>query len=148
MRRAAAGLIAGALLAGAAPAQEPAPGAAVPDSASADSAAADTTAAPPPPPYRPDPAAAALASFRLERSVDVETVAFGGADDPAVAPGFQTLADNTEVHYLVSEPYSPPHYRGVRWDDPAFGIQWPDAPERLMHDRDRTYADFRDENAL
>jgi hypothetical protein len=93
LRRAAAGLIAGALLAGAAPAQEPAPGAAVPDSASADSAAADTTAAPPPPPYRPDPAAAALASFRLERSVDVETVAFGGADDPAVAPGFQTLAD-------------------------------------------------------
>jgi len=71
---------------------------AVPDSAAAagaapDSAAADSLEAPPPPPYRPDPAAAALASFRLERSVDVETVPFGEPDDPRVAPGFQTLAD-------------------------------------------------------
>lgn len=59
------------------------------------------------------------------------------------AHGYQTLTDDTEVHYLVSATYSPSHYRGVRWDDPFFGITWPDAPERHMHPRDLTYPDFR-----
>lgn len=59
------------------------------------------------------------------------------------AHGYQTLTDDTEVHYLVSATYSPSHYRGVRWDDPCFGITWPDAPERHMHPRDLTYPDFR-----
>ncbi len=59
-----------------------------------------------------------------------------------VAHGFQTLADDTEVLYSVSAPYTPSHSRGVRWDDPAFGIQWPAHPHRTMHPRDRAYADF------
>lgn len=41
------------------------------------------------------------------------------------AHGFQTLEDDTEVHYLMSEFYAPESARGVRWDDPAFGIRWP-----------------------
>ena len=41
------------------------------------------------------------------------------------AHGFQTLEDETEVFYQMSEFYSPEHARGVRWDDPAFGIKWP-----------------------
>src|SRR5262249_11274155 len=41
------------------------------------------------------------------------------------AHGFQTLDDDTEVLYQISEFYSPEHSRGVRWDDPAFGIAWP-----------------------
>lgn len=41
------------------------------------------------------------------------------------AHGFQTLEDNTEVFYQMSEFYHPECARGVRWDDPAFGIIWP-----------------------
>jgi dTDP-4-dehydrorhamnose 3,5-epimerase len=58
------------------------------------------------------------------------------------AHGFQTLEDDTEVLYQISEFYSSAHARGVRWDDPAFGIRWP-ADERTIVDRDRTYPDFR-----
>lgn len=39
--------------------------------------------------------------------------------------GFQTLEDDTELVYQVSQPYSPEHGRGFRYDDPAFGIDWP-----------------------
>ena len=59
-----------------------------------------------------------------------------------VAHGFQTLEDDTEVMYTVSAPYTPSHYRGVRWDDPAFDIRWPATPTRTMHERDRSYPDF------
>lgn len=41
------------------------------------------------------------------------------------AHGFQTLVDNTEVFYQMSESFHPECARGVRWDDPAFGIVWP-----------------------
>jgi dTDP-4-dehydrorhamnose 3,5-epimerase len=58
------------------------------------------------------------------------------------AHGFQTLEDDTEVLYQISEFYSPQHARGVRWDDPAFGILWP-SDERTIVDRDRTYPDFQ-----
>jgi dTDP-4-dehydrorhamnose 3,5-epimerase len=57
------------------------------------------------------------------------------------AHGFQTLVDDTEVLYFISQDYSAPHARGVRWDDPAFGIAWPD-DRRTMNERDRTYPDF------
>jgi dTDP-4-dehydrorhamnose 3,5-epimerase len=53
------------------------------------------------------------------------------------AHGFLTLEDNTEVFYQISEFYSPEHSRGVRWNDPAFGIEWPLAPS-TMSDRDRS----------
>lgn len=41
-----------------------------------------------------------------------------------LAHGFQTLEDNTEVFYQMSEFYHPECARGVRWDDPAFGVVW------------------------
>jgi dTDP-4-dehydrorhamnose 3,5-epimerase len=44
---------------------------------------------------------------------------------PGCAHGFQTLADDTEVLYLMSEFYSPEHARGIRYDDPALAIPWP-----------------------
>ena len=57
------------------------------------------------------------------------------------AHGFQTLDDDTEVLYQMSAFYVPSHSRGVRWDDPAFGIAWPPG-DRIMSERDRTYPDF------
>ena len=58
------------------------------------------------------------------------------------AHGFQTLEDGTEIFYQISEFSAPEHARGVRWDDPLFGIAWP-ADERTIIERDRHYPDFR-----
>jgi dTDP-4-dehydrorhamnose 3,5-epimerase len=57
------------------------------------------------------------------------------------AHGFLTLEDKTEVFYQMSEFYSPESARGVRWNDPAFQIVWPEKIE-VISDRDRTYPDF------
>ena len=62
------------------------------------------------------------------------------------AHGFLTLADDSEVHYQISQFYAPEAARGVRWDDPAFGITWP-GEVLVINDRDRTYPDFRPEQA-
>lgn len=57
------------------------------------------------------------------------------------AHGFLTLEENTEALYQMSEFYHPEAARGVRWNDPAFGIVWPGKVE-VMSDRDRNYPDF------
>ena len=57
------------------------------------------------------------------------------------AHGFQTLAPATEPFYQMSDVYAPEHAGGVRWDDPAFGIEWPD-DEHIIIARDRNYPDF------
>jgi dTDP-4-dehydrorhamnose 3,5-epimerase len=57
------------------------------------------------------------------------------------AHGFQTLEDETEVFYQVSEAYRPDHERGVRWDDPTFGIPWP-CREPILSPRDRQHPNF------
>jgi dTDP-4-dehydrorhamnose 3,5-epimerase len=59
---------------------------------------------------------------------------------PGFAHGYQTLADDTEVLYLVSAPYMPSHQAGVRWDDPAVGIKWPLGTPSVIHERDASYA--------
>ena len=54
------------------------------------------------------------------------------------AHGFMTLEDDTEVTYKVSDYYSPDHDKGLLWNDPALGIQWPvPAKEALLSERDR-----------
>ena len=58
------------------------------------------------------------------------------------AHGLLTLEDETEVFYQMSEFYHPEAARGVRWDDPAFGIAWP-AGIAVISERDRTYPDFQ-----
>lgn len=58
------------------------------------------------------------------------------------AHGFLTLQNDSEVHYQMSAFYSSDHARGVRWNDPAFGIQWP-AEVKIISDRDKNYPDFR-----
>jgi dTDP-4-dehydrorhamnose 3,5-epimerase len=57
------------------------------------------------------------------------------------AHGFQTLADNTEVFYQMSEFYHPECARGVRWDDPTFGIEWP-LINQILSDKDRSFTNF------
>jgi dTDP-4-dehydrorhamnose 3,5-epimerase len=58
-----------------------------------------------------------------------------------LAHGFITLMDDTEVFYQMSEFYNPESSRGVRWDDPAFGIELPLLP-RVISDKDQRYPDF------
>jgi dTDP-4-dehydrorhamnose 3,5-epimerase len=58
------------------------------------------------------------------------------------AHGFLTLEDNTEVLYQMSEYYEPQSARGVRWNDPAFKIEWPMQPQ-VISDRDRDYPDVK-----
>jgi dTDP-4-dehydrorhamnose 3,5-epimerase len=61
-----------------------------------------------------------------------------------LAHGFQTLTDDCEVLYQMGRRHVPEAARGVRFDDPAFGIEWPQPPEqRILSDRDRSYPDFR-----
>jgi dTDP-4-dehydrorhamnose 3,5-epimerase len=57
------------------------------------------------------------------------------------AHGFLTLEDETEVFYQMSEFYNAESARGVRWDDPAFQIEWPGKVE-VISERDRTYPNF------
>jgi dTDP-4-dehydrorhamnose 3,5-epimerase len=57
------------------------------------------------------------------------------------AHGLLTLEDSTEVSYLISAYYAPEAARGVRWNDPAFGIAWP-GEVRVISERDRGYPDF------
>lgn len=59
------------------------------------------------------------------------------------AHGFQTLANDTELHYQMSHSYVPKQARGVRWDDPGFAIDWPSAKHRTVSDKDKGYPDFR-----
>jgi dTDP-4-dehydrorhamnose 3,5-epimerase len=57
------------------------------------------------------------------------------------AQGYQTLEDDTEVLYQMSHQFVPEAARGVRWNDPAFGIDWPAASERIISERDRAWPD-------
>lgn len=58
------------------------------------------------------------------------------------AHGYLTLQDDTEVMYLVSEAYAPDAERGIRWDDPAFDIQWPLNQDLIISQKDRSWPDF------
>ncbi|MGZ4336031.1 MAG: dTDP-4-dehydrorhamnose 3,5-epimerase [Gaiellaceae bacterium] len=55
-----------------------------------------------------------------------------------LAHGFQTLEDATEVAYQISQVYVPSHARGVRFDDPAFAIEWP-LSVTAVSERDRDF---------
>jgi len=63
------------------------------------------------------------------------------------AHGFLTLTDDAEVYYLVSASYAPEQERGVRFDDPAFAIDWPLAPT-VISDKDGSWPDYEPEPAL
>ena len=54
------------------------------------------------------------------------------------AHGFQTMEDDIEVFYQMSEFYSPEHAQGLRWDDPVFGIEWP-LNTKIISEKDKNY---------
>jgi dTDP-4-dehydrorhamnose 3,5-epimerase len=56
------------------------------------------------------------------------------------AHGFQTLVDHTELFYQISVSYQPESARGVRWNDPMFGIEWP-ISNPIISARDSAYPD-------
>lgn len=60
---------------------------------------------------------------------------------PGFAHGFQTLQDDIELLYLMTDHYAPDLGRGFRWDDPSFGIAWPLQVSAITA-RDRDYPDF------
>ncbi len=60
------------------------------------------------------------------------------------AHGYQTLADDSWVSYQISAPYMAGSARGVRWNDPAFAIEWPDCATRTISARDASHGDYRE----
>jgi len=58
------------------------------------------------------------------------------------AHGFQTLEDDTEVFYQMSEFYHPECARGMRFDDPSFGIKWLLTEDLIISEKDQNYPDF------
>jgi dTDP-4-dehydrorhamnose 3,5-epimerase len=58
-----------------------------------------------------------------------------------VAHGFQTLVDDTELLYEITAAYAPAAARGIRWNDPAFAIEWPMA-EPILSARDQSYPNY------
>jgi dTDP-4-dehydrorhamnose 3,5-epimerase len=58
------------------------------------------------------------------------------------AQGYQTLVEGTEMCYQTTQAFAPKAARGVRFDDPAFGIDWP-VPVSVMSEADRNWPTFR-----
>lgn len=57
---------------------------------------------------------------------------------PGFAHGFMTLSDDSELYYMISVAHSPQASRGIRWNDPAVAIQWPQPPS-VMSPRDAAF---------
>ena len=55
------------------------------------------------------------------------------------AHGFQTLTDDSEVFYFISEAYRPEAARGVHWNDPVFRITWPEVNKRVISGKDQNW---------
>ena len=81
-------------------------------------------------------------SFRRWAAVELSAANHKALYIPrGLAHGFLTLADDTEVNYQMSVAFHAESAAGVRWDDPAFGIEWPGKVSAIS-DRDREYPDF------
>lgn len=59
-----------------------------------------------------------------------------------LAHGYQTLVDNSLFLYHTTQPYEPSLARGVAWNDPAFGVKWPEVPRRIISARDQEHRPF------
>ncbi len=79
-----------------------------------------------------------LQKMSVELTMEAANMLFMPA---GVAHGFQTLTDDTVVHYQMSDVFAPALADGLPWHDPAFGIRWP-LPISVIADRDRDYPAF------
>ena len=59
------------------------------------------------------------------------------------AHGYQILVDDTEVFYQVGQFYAPEYERGARWNDPAFGVEWPMTSPLILSDKDKNWPDYQ-----
>lgn len=80
-----------------------------------------------------------LQSFGIELSAEAHNALY---IPPTMLHGFQTLEDDSEVFYQMTDFHAPALAWGARWNDPAFDIRWPLVSDLTMSDRDRTYPDF------
>ena len=81
-------------------------------------------------------------TFRRWAGVRLDAAVLSGLFIPeGCAHGFLTLAPETDVLYHMSRKFEPGWGRGVRWNDPAFAIDWPAEPQ-VISERDARYADF------
>jgi dTDP-4-dehydrorhamnose 3,5-epimerase len=84
-----------------------------------------------------------LPTYKLWFSVELTAENHRMVYIPAgLAHGFQTLMEDSEVFYQISEFYHPECARGIRWNDPEFGIQWPLPREVIISQRDRSFPTF------
>ncbi len=84
-------------------------------------------------------------SYRLWAAVELDAARHNAFYIPVgCAHGFLTLEDHCEVFYQVSQVYMPTLERAVRWDDPAFAIDWPFMPE-VISERDAASPDYSQE---
>ena len=82
-------------------------------------------------------------SFRQRVGVELNADNAHAVYIPAgVAHGFLTQVDATEVLYAMDVSFQPEAARGLRWNDPAFGIRWPTTEALVISDRDANYPDF------
>jgi dTDP-4-dehydrorhamnose 3,5-epimerase len=82
-------------------------------------------------------------TYRRWTSVELTAASRRAIYVPAgCAHGFETLEDDTELLYLISEFYEPSLQQGVRWDDPALEVEWPVKPT-VLSERDRSFPDFK-----
>lgn len=58
------------------------------------------------------------------------------------AHGVQTLEDDTEMLYMTSAPFHAEAEGGIRWDDPFFGVAWPECGERTISEKDQSWPDY------
>ncbi len=80
-----------------------------------------------------------LQHFGVELTADAQEALY---IPPTMLHGFQTLEDETDVFYQMTDFHVPELAFGARWNDPAFGILWPIESALIMADRDATYPDF------
>jgi len=64
------------------------------------------------------------------------------------AHGYQALADNTEAYYLSSQFYNPDAERGIRWDDPLFGIKWSEISGIIISEKDKSWLNYSEQGKL
>lgn len=79
--------------------------------------------------------------FGIELSAENHKMLYLPAD---FAHGFYVQSDHAEIHYKVSDTYSPEHERTLLWNDPSIGIQWPLSKTPILSEKDKNGLSLKD----